>query len=239
MVILIVMLTMAVFVSVDVILRITMRIVQASRKKRERMDLIDRASIRRQDSDQGLALPAGLFVHRGHTWAEIGRSGSVRVGLDDFVRRILGRLDRVVIRRPGERVAQGEAMLALEKDGRRVLLPAPVSGVIETVNGPLIAHPEGLEDAYRDGWAYTLRPSRLGEEVRILRVAEAGMTWLREEMGRFVDWMAGMRPAAALQDGGMPATGALAHLDDVAWESFQKEFLGDPGSRTEWISDEA
>ncbi len=184
-----------------------------------------------QGMAEGLALPMGLFLHRGHTWAEVYPSGAVRVGLDDFARRALGRLDGVVALRPGERVAQGEAMLTLEQGGRRVALPAPVSGVIEAVNEALSANPEALEeDPYRKGWAYVLRPSRLGQEVQGLRVGEAARAWLEEEVGRFADWITGLgaTPAVTLPDGGMPVVGALAYLDDAAWGDFQRRFLGDP-----------
>ncbi|OGG44035.1 MAG: hypothetical protein A3F84_27905 [Candidatus Handelsmanbacteria bacterium RIFCSPLOWO2_12_FULL_64_10] len=184
-----------------------------------------------QGVGEGLALPMGLFVHRGHTWAEVHPSGSVRVGLDDFVRRTLGRLDRVAVLRAGERVAQGEAMLRLEQGGRRVALPAPVSGVIEAVNESLSADPEALEeDPYRKGWAYVLRPSRLGEEIQGLRVGEAARAWLEDEVGRFADWITGLgaTPAVTLPDGGMPVVGGLTYLDDAAWEDFQRRFLGNP-----------
>jgi glycine cleavage system H protein len=184
-----------------------------------------------QGMAEGLALPMGLFVHRGHTWAEVYPSGSVRVGLDDFARRALGRLDGVAALRPGERVAQGEAMLTLEQGGRRVGLPAPVSGVIEAVNEALLENPETLEkDPYRKGWAYVLRPSRLGQEVQGLKVGEAARAWLEEEARRFADWVTGLGATLAMTmpDGGTPVVGALAYLDDAAWGDFQRRFLGDP-----------
>lgn len=180
---------------------------------------------------EGLALPMGLFVHRGHTWAEVLASGSVRVGLDDFVRRTLGRLDRVDVLRPGERVVQGEAMLTLEQGGRQVALPAPVSGVIEAVNETLSTNPEAVaEDPYQKGWAYVLRPSRLGQEIHELRVGETARAWLEDEVGRLVEWITGLRtaPAMTLPDGGMPVVGALTYLHDAAWEDFERRFLRSP-----------
>ncbi|MFA6108199.1 MAG: hypothetical protein WDA75_05450, partial [Candidatus Latescibacterota bacterium] len=39
---------------------------------------------------EGPALPAGLFVHPGHSWAEILRSGQVRVGIDGLVGYLIG-----------------------------------------------------------------------------------------------------------------------------------------------------
>jgi glycine cleavage system H lipoate-binding protein len=187
--------------------------------------------------EDGLALPPGFFFHRGHTWAELHATGSVRVGFDDFVQRTLGRPDRTILLQAGERVAQGEAMLALEQNGRRILLPAPMSGVIEAVNQTLGEAQESPgNDPYQRGWIYQLKPSRLGYEIQGLRVAETAKAWLGNEVRRFVDWASDIMSApmkhahagVSLQDGGMPVVGVLAHLDDSAWNDFQVEFLGNP-----------
>ncbi len=39
------------------------------------------------------ALPGGLFFHRGHTWVNLLFSGQVKVGVDDFLQRLLGHID--------------------------------------------------------------------------------------------------------------------------------------------------
>ncbi|MFH1568735.1 MAG: hypothetical protein ABIL09_12120, partial [Gemmatimonadota bacterium] len=73
-----------------------------------------------------VSLPVGLFLHPGHTWAEVAASGRVRVGLDDLLGRAIGQPEQLRLRRPGERVAQGEPMMAVVCNGRELTLPAPV-----------------------------------------------------------------------------------------------------------------
>ena len=174
-------------------------------------------------------IPAGLFFHPGHTWTEIQPLGQVRVGLDDFVLQALGRPDRVVMRQPGEEVRQGEAMLTLEQAGRQLVLPAPVSGEIEDINEHLAGHPESLGDStYGKGWVYTLKPKQLGLEVNHLKVAENASAWFEGEKQRFADWIgerAGLQLATAMQDGGLPVSGALGQLNEVDWQDFQLRFL--------------
>ena len=175
------------------------------------------------------ALPAGLFIHPGHTWAEILRSGSVRVGLDDFVRHALGRPDHLILRQPGEQVRQGDPLLTLERNGRQFVLKAPLSGTIESSNQTLAAHPESLErSAYGENWTYTLRPDRLGEEIGLLQVAERASRWLDAELRRLADWVGSLAPAqpgVAMQDGGLPVSGILTQLDETACRDFQQQFL--------------
>ena len=181
-------------------------------------------------------LPAGLFVHPGHAWAEILRSGLVRIGLDDLVRQALGKPDRLLLRNPGEQVHQGDPLMTIERDGRQLILTAPLSGIIERTNEQLAAHPESLEQtAYGENWAYAFKPDLLGDEIGTMQVAEKAVNWLKAETSRWVDWIGSMaqpQPGMAMQDGGTPVFGALAQLDTEAWKDFQKQFLVHETSET-------
>ena len=42
----------------------------------------------------GIKVLDGFYYHEGHTWARPEHAGRVRVGLDDFARRLLGSLSR-------------------------------------------------------------------------------------------------------------------------------------------------
>ena len=180
---------------------------------------------------EGLALPSGLFAHSGHTWAELQPSGAVRVGLDDFVMRALGPIDRVELLDEGKPLQQGAPMLVLEQQGRRICLPAPLSGTVQTVNKTLDARPDAIQTSpYRNGWVYSLTPARLGTEIGSLKLAETAQAWLKDEVQRFTDWLTNLgaaQPVPALPDGGQPTVGVLSHLGQSGFSDFQKQFLGD------------
>jgi glycine cleavage system H lipoate-binding protein len=186
-----------------------------------------------------MRLPAGRFLHPGHGWAQIEAGGRTQIGVDGFVRGVIGAADAVEARPEGAFVRQGEPMLSIERGGRKVQVPAPLSGRIEAVNPELWRSPG--EWGHTDGWAYTLRPAYLGTVVENLRVAEAAGGWLRSQADRLRDWfdehpvMAGasLSPMPVLPDGGEPAEGALAQLDDAAWADFEKTFLPE-GSSWSW-----
>jgi glycine cleavage system H protein len=159
----------------------------------------------------------------------VAASGAVRVGFDDLVCQALGRGDRLVLLSPGDRVTQGEPMVVLEQGRRGITLTAPVSGEIVEVNPALREIPKSLDVSPYEGWVYALKPSRLGEEISRLRLAETAEAWLQEQLRLFSDWArnrTSLTAQAALADGGLPVRGCLAHLDDAAWEEFQREFLG-------------
>lgn len=225
MVAILVLLTVAVFIVVHLVLSLVTR--------EGRKPVPTAAS---QPPERMLArLPAGVFVHPGHTWAELLRSGTVRVGVDGFLGRVLGDAGRLVLPSPGDHVRQGERLLTVEQDGRRLEVRAPLSGVVGTSNPFLDSGHGGLGRAAADArWVCTLSPSRLGEEIPGLTVGEAASSWLTDELTRLADWLASLsagRPGMAMQDGGLPAYGALSQLGAEAWAQFQQQFLnaGAPG----------
>jgi glycine cleavage system H lipoate-binding protein len=154
----------------------------------------------------------------------------VRVGIDDFARRLLGRLDRIEAAPAGVALARQDAAFVVHQGGKSVGFAAPVEGVVTAVNGAALAEPESVRrDPYGGGWLVTLEPKRLAASLRELRVGEEAGRWMREEVARLRDFLAVQAPegalGATLQDGGEPADGLLEHLDAPAWERFESEFL--------------
>lgn len=175
-------------------------------------------------------VPEGLFVGAGHTWARLDADGSIRVGVDDFASRLLGRLDRLEVASEGAALARDDAAVVLHQGSKSVALASPIEGTVTAVNTDVLQHPEQLRtEPYERGWLLRIRPRHLASELRELRIGDEARDWLRQEVARFADFLGRQLPAdavgATLQDGGLPASGVLEQLDRTAWESFEEEFL--------------
>ncbi len=178
-------------------------------------------------------LPAGIFYSRGHTWANLLFSGQVKVGVDDFLQKILGRVDAVTLPPLGVKVKQGEPLVAIRQGGRTAMLPAPVDGVVCAVNSELEKAPGLLKrDPYTRGWLVALRPTNLAANLSRMSVGESALTWLKGELTRFREYLfvtltikRDALVGATAADGGILADGLLEHLDDETWAGFQAKFL--------------
>lgn len=178
-------------------------------------------------------LPGGLFFSRGHTWANLLFSGQIKVGMDDFLQRLVGRIDDIGLPPMGAEVKQGGPFVTIRQGGRTVTLPAPVDGVVCAVNEELTRSPILVKrDPYTRGWLVALQPTNLGSNLFGLMVGEGAREWLKAEVARFQTFVSSalteqqdvlLGPTAA--DGGLHADGLLEHLNDDAWCRFRREFI--------------
>jgi glycine cleavage system H lipoate-binding protein len=180
------------------------------------------------------SLPGGLFFHRGHTWANLLFSGQVKVGVDDFVQKLLGRIDAIRLPPVGAEVKQGQPFAAVRQGGRTALLPAPVDGIVCAVNGELAKVPGLIKrDPYTRGWLMAVRPTNLTANFSHLTIGEGALAWLKAELARLREFLHATlsleRDAlvgTTAADGGLAADGLLEHLDNETWADFQSKFLG-------------
>jgi glycine cleavage system H protein len=175
--------------------------------------------------------PGGLFLHRGHTWAKVDPSGAVRVGLDAFARGVLGSVDRFELPAMGARLRRGEPGLAALQAGKRIDFVSPVGGVVCAVNPVIHTDPEGTEkDPYDKGWAFAVRPSDLARDLKKLRIGAEAARWLDREVRRFAEFLTLHRVAhqeigVTLPDGGVHADGILETMDGEILQIVIRKFF--------------
>jgi glycine cleavage system H lipoate-binding protein len=180
------------------------------------------------------SLPSGLFFHRGHTWANLLFSGQVKVGVDDFLQRLLGHIDDIGLPPIGTAVKQGKPFATIRQNGRTTGLRAPMDGEVCAVNAELLKNPNVIKrDPYTRGWLVALRPTGLSRDLPRLEVGDGALAWLGTEVARLQDFLSRMLAAehhpmigVTAADGGVHVDGLLEHVDEETWHRFQKEFLG-------------
>ena len=74
----------------------------------------------------GYELPDGLHYHRGHTWARLVSPDTAIVGVDDFARHLVGKVNRVKAPRVGSWMRQGAFGGTLRCASREADLIAPL-----------------------------------------------------------------------------------------------------------------
>lgn len=180
-----------------------------------------------------LRIPQGLFFSRNHTWLYLEKSGQAKVGIDDFLARVVGTVQVTSMKSPGDKIKKGEVVALLEQNGKQLRVHSPVSGEMAEVNAAVFENGEMLaSDPYNRGWLFSVKPDNWKGETSGFYLAEEASKWINNELQRMKDFLsvalakqAGASPAIVFQEGGELQANPLAELEADIWEEFQKEFL--------------
>jgi len=174
---------------------------------------------------KGFEVPMGYYFHNGHTWARIESGGYIRIGMDDFALKLLGRADALDLPLMGKELDQDSAGWGLKRKENLADVLSPVDGVIMEVNSELRERP-GLanEKPYEDGWLFMVRTPDVKGTIKKLMADADSLDWMNGEVGKLenmVEEVAG--PLAA--DGGYLADDIFGNLPGLGWSNLTKAFL--------------
>jgi glycine cleavage system H lipoate-binding protein len=187
------------------------------------------------EADQNITpkqTPAGLLFDRTHTWTLMQKDGWVKTGVDEFILNATGPLSRVKLKKAGEKIEKGEALISLIQNGKSITIFSPVTGVVKAVNETINTHIQELNQSpYDKGWLYQIEPSNWQQENKLMMMVNEYTKWISFEMNRLRDFFASissnntMHPQTVLQDGGEPQADILKNCCPEVWENFQTSFI--------------
>ncbi|MDZ7290233.1 MAG: response regulator [candidate division KSB1 bacterium] len=174
-------------------------------------------------------LPGGVFISEGHVWANVTVTGLVRVGMDDFARKMIGRIDAIEFPVKGSQVQKGERLFAIRQGERMATFKSPITGKIHSVNTELAQNLGWLEkQLYEKGWICSIKPDQLASELEHLRIGEKAAAWYRQEIKRVRELLAtasGDGRPAEVPEIGQLVEGQLQEMDEQTWKKFAELFL--------------
>jgi CheY-like chemotaxis protein/glycine cleavage system H lipoate-binding protein len=177
------------------------------------------------------SIPGGVFISAGHCWVGLSPEGAVRVGMDDFAKKLIGRVDGLELPTVGAKVRAGDPLFAIRQQARRIQFLAPVSGRVAGINQRLNEVPASLDATpYQDQCICVIEPDHLDTEIPALKIGRSAEALFQEDIARFTAFMRGVTKAKP--DGGSSGeplqVGALETVDDAAWLHAAREFFTRP-----------
>jgi glycine cleavage system H lipoate-binding protein len=175
------------------------------------------------ETADGIAMPAELAYSANHLWLDAGGDGTCHVGIDAFLSRALGEVERIGFvwqkghHRPAAVVTAG---------GVDLEITLPFALQITSCNLYLRANPERLtSEPYTRGWLFAGVPEP-GAADGLLR-GEQAQHWMEREVRaihEFLQHLPGPAgPTAA--DGGMFSAGLARHIEREQTFALFQEFF--------------
>lgn len=163
----------------------------------------------------GMPFPPDRYYHRGHTWVKPEADGTVRVGIDELGRRLLGTPDGVESPHPGARLQLNGTAWRMRKRDAEVRVLSPVDGdVVEAGGVP-------------GDWWLRVRPAGSQADLRHLLDSTEVKPWLLGEMER-LQLALSAEGAPMLADGGIPVDDISANYPEGDWEAVCGEMFLQP-----------
>jgi glycine cleavage system H protein len=173
----------------------------------------------------GFEVPENRRYHPGHTWALSESPSLVRVGMDDFASKLMGKLESITLPQRGQWIRQGQKMCTIHRDGSAVDMVSPIEGTVSDVNQAIVQDPKlALRDPYGDGWLLTVQAPDAKTSFRNLLGGALARWWTEESASRLQRRMPMMLGALA-QDGGVAVDNVAAQIPDQDWLPLAKEFF--------------
>lgn len=170
-------------------------------------------------------IPGGVLISAGHCWASLAQDGSVKVGLDDFAKKLIGPIDGVEFPNVGMTVKAGQPLFRVRQKSRSVQFHAPAGGRVVKINQALNEDPEALEmTPYHKNWVCVIEGDNLDVDVPALKIGRSAVALFQDDIDRFRTAVKGLADRRARPDGEL-SIGELGELDDAQRETLVKEFF--------------
>ena len=180
--------------------------------------------------DSEFVIPGGIFISEGHAWASMEEDGTVKVGLDDFAKKIIGRIDDLEMPNLGMTIKKGQPLFYVKQGYRTIPFNAPLSGRVAKVNTTLKRGLKALDlTPYGDNWVCILDAEDLDIEISKLKIGKAAVSFYHDELEHAHQHMRKMRGNG---QGGkrMPSSVGVSQaelelLNDREWDEIVMEFF--------------
>ena len=174
--------------------------------------------------ESGFELAEDFYYHDGHTWAKPEYGGRVRVGVDDFAQKLIGKLSRVELPNIGQELKQGEVGFQVRRNGEVAKLLSPMDGIVANVNDSLRNQPDLVNQSpYEKGWLFTIEPTKLRKNLKGLYYDKEARHFIHEEKEKLFAMANDDLKVAA--DGGVSVEDISHELEGKNWAKFVKTFL--------------
>lgn len=185
-------------------------------------------STKESGSQKEFNVPAGIFISQNHTWVDIEMNGTARVGIDDFVRKIIRNIDGVELPKLNKKVKRGESLFSIKRDSHTIDISSPISGKITLLNTEHVEHPEWIASKpFELSWMCCIDPSNLSEELPDLKIGVDTINWYREEIDRYNEIVKGIeKESLQIEPSSKGSDKAAKQKSDERFlEQFAKIFL--------------
>ena len=130
-------------------------------------------------------IPGGVFISEGHCWANVSEDGTAKVGLDDFAKKIIGKIDSIGLPNLGMIVKKGQSLFTVSQGQRTISFKSPISGKVKEINKFINQELDSLNfTPYDMNWVCEIDADELDSELPTLKIGKSAVSFYQEDIER-------------------------------------------------------
>jgi glycine cleavage system H protein len=169
-------------------------------------------------------LPEEIYYHLGHSWAVPEGPHVVKVGVNDFAQKLVGKIDAIQLPVIGSTIHQGEKGWTLEVDSKALDMVSPVDGKVIAINEKLLSSPDNINKDPYDSWLMKVESPRFSANKKQLLSGALAGKWMEEVRENLLSRMS-YNLGVVYQDGGLLIDGMAKSLDQDKWDEVVRDFF--------------
>ncbi|MCA9735097.1 MAG: response regulator [Deferribacteres bacterium] len=151
---------------------------------------ITHSTFEEKQDEIAFSIPGGVFISESHCWAAINQNGRVDVGIDDFAKKIIGKIDDIDLPNLGMEAKKGQHLFSIVQKTYSIPFKAPVSGKVTFINKQLLEELEQLDNtAYDNSRICVIEAENLDEELKDLKIGQAAVDFFNDDIAQLNDYV--------------------------------------------------
>ncbi len=175
------------------------------------------------------SIPGGVFIGKNHTWVSLTQDGMAKIGIDDFAKKLIGRVYSIELPNLGMNVKAGQPLFTIKQGNKSITFNSPVSGKVSQLNTILAENLESLDiTPYDKNWICALDTENIDSEIKEMAIGKAAVSFFQNDIEKFKTLMVDILKSEIKGDEYLEDKlyiGQLEKLSDVNWNKVVSEFF--------------
>ncbi len=175
------------------------------------------------------SIPGGVFISKNHTWVSLTQDGMAKIGIDDFAKKLIGRVYSIELPNLGMNVKAGQPLFTIKQGNKSITFNSPVSGKVSQLNTILADNLESLDiTPYEKNWICALDTENIDSEIKEMSIGKAAVAFFQDDIEKFKTLMTEILKSEQKGDEYLEDklyVGQLEKLSDVNWNKVVTEFF--------------
>lgn len=172
------------------------------------------------------SIPGGVFISDSHCWVSLDQDGTAKIGVDDFAKKLVGKIDNIDFPNLGMTVKAGQPLFTIKQKNKVITFHSPLSGLVSKINLLLKEDYEALDiTSYDNNWICCLDTENIDSELATLKIGKSAVNFYHSEIEKFSKKIKSVsKNKNDLTAEGL-YLGVLENLDEFEWDNISEEFF--------------